>query len=147
MDRDARVARMGEVAKRRFSLGYCCSEAMVLAAIDVYVPEADKRVIDMVSGLCGGMGNKRATCGVFTGGAAALGLVAQGYGGCSGKCVRKASSDFHQQLERLAGGQLCGDLLASMGVRNWNKSQCRELTRKGAVLLASIIEEQVCRSC
>ena len=70
------TSSLGKKVDNYFNQGYCCSESIVKAAVDEYCPEFSSDVaLAVSSGLCGGMGSKQATCGVFTGGAVALGLV------------------------------------------------------------------------
>ncbi len=135
---------MGESAARYSEEeGYCCAEAIVAAALEVYWTAHAPPLAHLAAGLCGGMGNQQATCGVFTGAALAIGLVA---GGPAGKGrdarIKTAAALFQQRLAAEAGGQLCHELLKEMGIANWNKRLCRRLTRRGAELLAEVLEEQ-----
>ncbi|WP_082626974.1 C-GCAxxG-C-C family protein [endosymbiont of Ridgeia piscesae] len=137
-----RILRAGERAAHYFTEGYCCSEAIMLAMSDVYPNGAKAEIAGVASGLCGGMGNKKATCGVFTGGAAALGLVAGKAPQKGGnKQIRELASRYHETLEQEAGGQICEEILKQMGIRNLNKRLCRKLTRRGSELLAQLIEQ------
>lgn len=97
----------------------------------------------MMQGLCGGMGNRKATCGVFTGGAVAFGLIANQRGDVVDKKQLKAlAARFEGILAQEAGGQICEDILKKMGIRNWNYSQCKKLTGRGAELVAELAIEQ-----
>jgi C_GCAxxG_C_C family probable redox protein len=136
------IQRAGASAEDYFSRGYCCSEAIMLAISDVYLNGARNEAASIASGLCGGMGNKKATCGVFTGGAMALGMVtgaAPRKGG--NREVRELASRYHELLEQVAGDQICEDILKQMGIRNLNKRLCRKLTGRGSELIAQLIEE------
>jgi len=136
------VEQMGRVAEQRAEEGYCCAEAMVAAALETYWPSPPP-LAHLVAGLCGGMGNQQATCGVFTGGAVAIGLVA---GGPAGKGrdarIKEATACLYQRLAQEAGAQRCGEILDRMGMANWDKRLCRRLTRRGAELLAEVLYEQ-----
>lgn len=136
------VALMGDAAERSSREGHCCAEAILLAAIEVYAPDTSREVTQMATGLCGGMGNHNATCGVFTGGALAIGLLTDGTSDSRRKRqVKTLSSRFQVELEQLAGGHICESLLKEMGIRNWNGRLCRELTRQGAEVLAGLMSE------
>ena len=128
---------------QQFCDGYCCSEAIVIATTELYAPEIPKQLAHAASsGLCGGMGDKKATCGVFTGGAIAIGLVL-GTGIKKDKQIKKLSALYHQRLEQHAGGQICQQLLDKMGILNWNGSRCRRLTRDGGAILQSILDKEL----
>ena len=134
---------MGEVAMRHASNGECCSEAVVHAAIELLAPETPDEVVAMVRGLCGGMGAGKATCGVFTGGAVALGLIANtAKGTVDKKQLKQMALHYEELLSEEAGGQICEELKKKMGIRNWNGSQCRKLTRRGAELVAEMVLDQ-----
>ena len=133
---------MGDAAERCSREGHCCAEAILLSAIEVYAPDTSREVTRMATGLCGGMGNHNATCGVFTGGALAIGLLTDGVSdGRRKKMVKTLSSRFQIELEQLAGGHICESLLKEMGIRNWNGRLCRKLTRQGAEVLAGLMNE------
>ncbi|QYZ67925.1 MAG: C_GCAxxG_C_C family protein [Gammaproteobacteria bacterium (ex Lamellibrachia satsuma)] len=137
-----RILRSGERAEHYFAEGYCCSEAILLAMADIYPNSAKTEVAGLASGLCGGMGNKKATCGVFTGGAAAFGLVAGKAPQKGGnRQIKELASRYHEILEQEAGGQICEEILKQMGIGNLNKRQCKKLTRRGSELLAQLIEQ------
>lgn len=111
-----------------------------MAAVEIFAQDTGPETVRAVSALCGGMGNRKATCGVFTGGAAAIGLVAGGLPEKGGdKRIRDLSASFQEELAQKAGGQICEDLLNEMGLRNWNKRLCKRLTRQGAEILAGLI--------
>lgn len=141
----AAVPPLGERVEEHFRNGLCCSEALVMATVEFYAPHVPFEVAYGVSaGLCGGMGGKRATCGVFTGGAVALGLVL-GRGSKQDQRIRTLSADYHQQLQQLAGAEICQQILDQMGILNWNRAGCRRLTREGSELLQSILEAELDR--
>ncbi|PLY15794.1 MAG: 1-deoxy-D-xylulose-5-phosphate synthase [Sedimenticola sp.] len=115
---------------------------MLKAAVDVYAPEQGDQVVRFASALCGGMGNNKATCGVFTGGALALSLFTDGAVGKQRDTrIKPASADFQERLAAEVGGHVCEELLSNMGMLNWNKRMCRLLTRHGAEVLAEVIDQ------
>ncbi len=142
-DNAAQIAlKMGEAAAYYFSRGECCSEAIVHAAVDTFETALPAEVVPVMAGLCGGMGNRQATCGVFTGGAVALGMIARGpQATLDKKALSALSGRYHERLQQQWGAQTCGELLEKMGIRNWNHSQCRKLTRQGAELTAILLLE------
>jgi C_GCAxxG_C_C family probable redox protein len=134
---------LAQKVDEQFCDGYCCSEAIVIATTELYAPNVSKELAQAASsGLCGGMGGKKATCGVFTGGAVAIGLVL-GKGTKKDKRIKKLSALYYQQLEQHAGGQICQQLLDKMGIMNWNGSRCRRLTKDGGTLLQTILETEL----
>ena len=118
--------------------GYCCSQLLVLLVLQQGVENPG--LVRAAGGLCHGMGQSGGTCGLLTGGAAALGYLAcKGATGesahpmseplindyaawfaqhvCTGGC-RDVSCPSIQ--EKTGGGSdmtLCGDLLAEC----WDK--------------------------
>ncbi|MCP3666677.1 MAG: C_GCAxxG_C_C family protein [Gammaproteobacteria bacterium] len=115
---------------------------MVMAVTDNLGKGQSEELAAMASGLCGGMGGYKATCGVFTGGAMAISLLSSQGRLPEGKKTRELSARFHQQLLAHAGGQICEELLEDMGsIRNINKRLCRKLTRDGAEILGRVIVE------
>jgi C_GCAxxG_C_C family probable redox protein len=115
---------------------------MVKAVTEVFARQQTQDLALAGSALCGGMGNYKVTCGVFTGGAVAVGLVAGGDPGKKrDKRIREVAMRFQELLEQEAGGHVCEDLLAKMGLWNFNKRLCKRLTRQGAEMLAGLIIE------
>ncbi|MGN7610677.1 C-GCAxxG-C-C family protein [Magnetococcales bacterium HHB-1] len=130
---------------KRLKEGYCCSEALFLGTMDALPEEKafDQNLVRVTSGLCGGMGTRESTCGVFTGGAIALGYLA-------GRTTpdkkdqrgRDLSAQFFKTLSEEAGAHSCRDLLDKFGrVANLNHQKCHQLTRQGGEVLAKIIQE------
>ena len=124
--------------------GYCCSEALVVSTTELYAPEIPKQLAHAAStGLCGGMGGKQATCGVFTGGAVAIGLV-MGNGEKKDKRIKQLSAEYHQLLKQHAGGEdICHKLRAKMGDSNVDGSQCHRLSIDGGELLQSVLNKAI----
>ncbi len=141
--KQAEINELAQLVEKQFRDGYCCSEAIVMAATKKYSPDIpDHLAHAAASGLCAGMGDKQATCGVFTGGAVAIGLVL-GKGIKKDKRIKNLSALYHKQLEQHAGEKICQSLLNDMGIRNWNGSQCRNLTIKGGEFLQSILVKEL----
>ena len=134
---------LGDKVDDYFTEGYCCSEAIVMAVADQYCPDIPVTVAKAASsGLCGGMGGKNATCGVFTGGAIALGLVL-GNGEKKDKNIKNLSAEFFEKMELHAGAQQCSQVLKKMGLKNWNRSRCRLLTSRGGTELQAMLEANI----
>lgn len=136
--------RMGQRAEEHCKNGYCCAEAMCLATIETFSRKdatTSTDFVNMATGLCGGMGNKKATCGVFTGGAMALGLLSgRFFASKKDNKIRQYSAYFHEQLSAEIGGDICQDLLEKFRIlSNRNRKMCHLLTRRGAEILAQII--------
>jgi C_GCAxxG_C_C family probable redox protein len=137
------VNELPQLVEKQFRDGYCCSEAIVMATTKLFSPDIPEHFAHAAaSGLCGGMGDKQATCGVFTGGAVAIGLVL-GKGVKKDKRIKKLSALYHKQLEQHTGEQICQSILDDMGISNWNGSQCRNLTIKGGKFLQSILVKEL----
>ena len=131
---------LGDQVDGYFTQGYCCSESIVMAVVDEYCPEVSPELaMAASSGLCGGMGSKQATCGVFTGGAIALGLVL-GKGQKKDKKIKQLSAQYFEKMELYAGAQQCQQVLKKMGLKNWNRSRCRLLTCRGGIELQALLE-------
>ena len=128
-----------EQAEDYFQQGDCCSEALVKTLVQRHSKslDADSAKL-MTTGLCGGMGNKQATCGVFTGGAVAISLLIDEAKDRK-KEIKKLSADFHQQLSDVYQDEQCEKILKKMGLKNLNRSQCKKLTGIGAELVEKIV--------
>ena len=103
--------RMLELAGK----GYCCSQIMVLLALDEMGRE-NPDLVRAASGLCNGMGDCSGPCGVFTGATLVLGLHAG-----KGADMEQADDKLSLMLEGLRdwfasatseyGGTSCGAIL------------------------------------
>jgi len=145
-EKKVQTPTLKSTAEKYFADGYCCSEAIVLATVDQYQLPLDTELAQAsASGLCGGMGGQQASCGVFTGGAIAIGLVL-GKGVKKDQHIKSLSAHFFEQLEQHAGGHLCQQLKKKMGLKNWNGSRCRKLTADGGEILQTILDRQLDRS-
>lgn len=134
-----KAEQTGARAVEMASEGQCCAEALVASVIDNIRPETSTAIVPLMTGLCAGMGNKQATCGVFTGGAVALGLLAEELPEEQRKkTIKKLAAEYEAQLSSEAGGQRCHDLRKKMGLRNWNNGECHKLTGRGAELVVQI---------
>lgn len=138
-----KVKECGELAGRYFKQGYCCSEAILKATMDIYSPETKQdNILRLASGFCGGMGDTGGPCGVFSGGIMALGhFVGRNRHTDSDRMSRKLSRIYTERLGKNANGMVCREILEGMRFTNWNKRGCRKLTEAGAEILAGIIEE------
>ncbi|QGY41494.1 hypothetical protein GM415_15665 [Pseudodesulfovibrio cashew] len=103
--------RMMELAGK----GYCCSQIMVLLALDEMGRE-NPDLVRAAGGLCDGMGDCSGPCGVFSGAALVLGL----FGG-KGTDMEEKNDVLVLMLESLRdafveatsafGGTSCGEIL------------------------------------
>ncbi len=142
-NKDLKTEPLSEQIYHKMQEGYCCSESLVMATTEKYAPHIPQQLSHIAaSGLCGGMGNKQGSCGVFTGGVVAIGLVL-GDGSKKNKYVKKLSAQYQQQLEEHAGGKICHELLAKMGISNWNGSKCRQLSADGGQILQEILTREI----
>lgn len=95
--------------------GYCCSQMMVLLALDEMGRE-NPDLVRAAAGLCNGLGDCSGPCGVYTGAALLLGLYAG-----KGEDMEEAEDVLPLMLESLRdwfadatsqyGGIACGDIL------------------------------------
>jgi len=95
--------------------GYCCSQIMVMLALDEMGRE-NPDLVRAASGLCNGLGDCSGLCGVYTGSAVLLGL----YGG-KGEDMEEPVDVLPLMLEELRdwfaeatsqyGGMACKDIL------------------------------------
>jgi len=103
--------RMLELAGK----GYCCTQIMVLLALDETGGE-NPGLVRAASGLCNGLGDCSGPCGVYTGAALVLGMYAG-----KGSDTEDADERMPVLLESLRdwfaaatlqyGGTACGDIL------------------------------------
>ncbi|WP_085441751.1 C-GCAxxG-C-C family protein [Magnetofaba australis] len=132
-----------ELALSLAKSGYCCSEAILLAAGRVMRPNDTDPPYQMATGLCGGMGGRQATCGIFTGGALAIAHMCDEptVSGDRKKRVKSVSEAFQRRLQEHTGGiNQCDALLEDFGViRNIGKRQCRKLTGEATRILVETL--------
>lgn len=138
-----KIEEIGKSAERLFREGYCCSEAVVRAAQEVFSLTVSQDVLRAASAFCGGMGSRKAQCGVFSGGVIVLGILA-GRSAVSenNKTVRRLSRLYVERLQGAIRHTICQDLLDSFGSLARKKTGCRKLTRQGAEILALILVER-----
>ncbi|WP_425803843.1 DVU_1555 family C-GCAxxG-C-C protein [Desulfitobacterium sp. Sab5] len=70
---------MSQDSFRMFKLaaqGFCCTQIMMLMALEDEGKDDNPDLIRAMQGLCGGMGRSGGTCGALTGGASIIGLAA-----------------------------------------------------------------------
>jgi hypothetical protein len=116
--------------------GYCCSQILVLLALEAQGQE-NRQVVRAVSGLCNGMGQTGGTCGILTGGCCALGLYV-GKGADDEMAADRADllyAEFVEWFEDrvkpgrgdvtcaaiLAGGKPDGALCGALMTDAWNR--------------------------
>lgn len=97
--------------------GYCCSQILVLLALQAQGVE-DRPTVRAVSGLCNGLGLTGGTCGILTGGCCALGLYL-GKGADEEFTQERADliyaeyvEWFRSQVEPAHGGVTCEAILS-----------------------------------
>jgi len=95
--------------------GYCCSQIMVLLALDEMGRE-NPDLVRSAAGLCNGQGDCSGTCGVYTGASLLLGL----YGGKGMDIeepvdvlplMQESLRDWFAQAVAQYGGMACADIL------------------------------------
>ncbi|WP_019850722.1 DVU_1555 family C-GCAxxG-C-C protein [Desulfitobacterium sp. PCE1] len=92
--------------------GFCCSQILLIIGLEEEGKDAPE-LIRAMHGLCGGMGRSGATCGVLTGGACLLGLVA-GKGTVSEQShpqIHRMVQELLEWFEETYGSLLCEDIL------------------------------------
>jgi C_GCAxxG_C_C family probable redox protein len=143
MQNREKMAQMGERAERYYKDGYCCSEAILKAAIDIFSIDISSDMVRHASGFCGGMGNREGPCGVFSGGIMVLRSLVERTGSRNDdRLLRDLSSTYTEKVKGEAKGVVCNDILGKMGIVNrLGKRGCRKITRRGAEILAEIILE------
>lgn len=124
---------------------FYCSEAVVKAIRDQYLPEFPDEVIAAASGFPVGMGGAGCTCGAVSGGVMALGLVF-GRSTAKDKRVKKCmqlAKELHETF-RKQNASLCCRVLTKK-VRHGSAEhidQCVRLTGEVAAEVARIIERE-----
>ncbi len=143
MRKNEKVTMMGKLAESYFRKGYCCTEAIFKASIDLFSLNIPEDALRMASGFCGGMGNRESTCGVYSGGVIVTGILAgRSTSRDSAELSRDLSGLYTKRLRAEINEMICKDLLDNMGfIGNMNKRGCRKLTKRGAEILAEIVLE------
>ncbi len=118
--------------------GLCCSETIYAVAMQRLEPAADPAGARLV-GLCGGMGNRQATCGVYTGGAVAIATLMHD---APARKVRSLCSEFQERLAASHSGELvCADLIKQRQTGTSKQEFCHQITRQGSALVIELVEE------
>ncbi len=141
----------GEIAKKFFSEGYNCCQAVVLAFKDEIGLSTE--VLEKLSiGLGGGLARLRLTCGAVSGMAIVLSALKS-----DGKdklaiyeLIRRAVADFEAEV----GSIICSELLEGVPVKNqgtgipeertpeyYKKRPCGELCKLAADIIEKYIKE------
>jgi len=124
--------------------GYCCSQMMVLLALDE-MGRDNPDLVRAAGGLCNGLGDCSGACGVLTGGALVLGL----YGG-KGLDMEEADTlpvmleslrDAFAETTAQYGGMACGDILSG-GCGQPNPLICGGLVSDMFATVREILVEQ-----
>ena len=111
--------------------GYCCSQILVLLALEAQGAE-NPGLVRALGGLCHGMGQCGRTCGVLTGGACILsfhlgkGNDAETPSDKADLAVSEFVDWFEERTARF-GGTACADILGECSDAKPDMSRCAEL--------------------
>jgi len=125
---------MNDIGFRTIQLagkGYCCSQMLMLLALELQGRE-NPELVRAMAGLCMGAANSGGLCGIFTGAACVLAL----YGAKGADAEKEAdklplmlaemSEWFGQNTCRLYGGSACTDIVGEEA-RRPNPDRCGRL--------------------
>lgn len=144
-----------ELAKKLFTEGYACSQAIVLAFSDVVnVNEETLKKISLPFG--GGLGRLRLTCGAVSGIAMVIGLVFSNDDLKDNKLnVYEITREVVGMFEKRNGSIICKDLLENKGLQAevagtpekrtneyYKKRPCKELVYDAADILENYLIEK-----
>lgn len=144
-----------ELAKKLFTEGYACSQAIVLAFSDVVnVNEETLKKISLPFG--GGLGRLRLTCGAVSGIAMVIGLVFSNDDLKDNKLnVYEITREVVGMFEKRNGSIICKDLLENKGLQvevagtpekrtneYYKKRPCKELVYDAADILENYLIEK-----
>jgi len=112
--------------------GYCCSQIMVLLALEAMEDE-NPQLVDAMRGLCGGL-HSGMTCGVLTGAACLLSMVNPN--AAKDHLVARLVEWFHMSFSECYGGINCAQIIDNNPKNNFERcprimeltfDKCREL--------------------
>lgn len=140
-----------EKAKKFFTEGYNCSQAVMLAFADVLnVPRETLEAVALPMG--GGMGRLRQTCGGVSGAAMCTGLL---FPGLSKSETYALVQEIARRFRERNGSINCGELLGGAGVKTefspraeertetyYKKRPCADLVYDAAEILEEICRER-----
>ena len=139
-----------ESAKKYFTDGYNCSQAVMLAFLDDH--GAPKEFLEQVAlPMGGGMGRLRETCGAVTGAFMTLGLL---FPERTKSEIYTMVQEFARRFKAKNGSYTCGELLSGVGVAAdtapnaeprtpayYKKRPCVELVGDAAEILEQLCKE------
>jgi|Deesub1362B_J571_1020462.scaffolds.fasta_scaffold00078_87 C_GCAxxG_C_C family probable redox protein len=136
-----RIKKMGRLAGEYFQKGYCCSEAILKATVDVFVPATEQSIQRLATGFCGGMATGEGPCGVFSGGVLAIGML-------KGRInpeeddseVKATTEEFTSRLFAETKTMVCKEILERF--KDSSEDCCMKITIRGAEILAEILEKR-----
>ncbi len=124
--------------------GYCCSQILILLALEQAGRE-NPELVRAMAGLCHGMGDCDGPCGVFTGGACLLGMFA-GKGGVDDVAderlplMLESFRDWFTEAVAGYGGSTCGSI-AGGDCRTPDPARCGTLLADAFASLMRILSE------
>ena len=155
MNTEQRVSARAEAAKKYFTEGYNCAQAVVLAFADLL--PADKETLSkLASSFGGGMGRMREVCGAVSGMFLVEGMLL----GYSSPEDIDGKSQLYEKIRGLAGKYsdengsiICRELLAGVphtdggspeqrSAEYYKKRPCGELVRIAAHILAEHLTQE-----
>lgn len=139
-----------ERAKKYFTEGYNCSQAVMLAFSDL-LGLSEEKIAALALPMGGGMGRMRETCGGVTGAVLCLGLI---FDGLSKGESYALVQEFARRFKEKNGSINCGVLLTGAGVSAehgapeartpayYKKRPCADLVYDAAEILTEICTEK-----
>lgn len=126
--------------------GYCCSQIIMALALEAR-GEENPDLIRAMSGLCQGMGDCQAACGVLSGAVCALALFAGKGEDAETEDPRLAlmrselSQWFHETVAAQYGGVNCCDILGTRECGNPDMGRCSDILAQTHEKLVEILTE------
>lgn len=144
----------GDIAAEKFTNGYNCAQAVLLAFCDVTGLD-EQTAAKLTSGFGGGIGRLREVCGAANGAFMVISLV-YGDGGIAPREQKGALyariQDFAARFKAHNGSYLCRELLAGVKTDGsplpdqrtgeyYKKRPCAEIVRDAADMLEAYLKE------
>ncbi len=126
--------------------GYCCSQIIMALALEAR-GEENPHLIRAMSGLCQGMGDCQAVCGVLSGAACALALfVGKGEDAETEDfrlplMLSELNQWFHETVGAQYGGVNCCDILGDRECGNPDMGRCSDILAQTHEKLRAILTE------
>jgi C_GCAxxG_C_C family probable redox protein len=126
-----------------FDSGFCCSESILKAVMEVHADKLPADLPKAASGFIGGIGvSMQETCGALTGGIIALGyLMGRTDPTADNEEIKRMALVYRERFLQEFSSTNCGKLLELLGEQD-DDYKCKKMTARAAGILSELLEER-----